>query len=268
MHSANKLQSTTLTRRETLGFFAAVGLLRAAEYQSRKAKVEILWKAPDGHPNALEATDEGLWVGDQISDAAHLLDWKTGRLIRSVQTECYNTSGIAYGGGFLWMAANGALKVRPRRSTDGDDAAILKVDPNTGKTLARCPFPGASLHELEWVESEKLLWATDRGHSRLLLMDPNFQVLRSIPVKLRRAHGLAWDNGSLWCLFSDDWVIQRLDVKDGHVLEEIQLKKGVDPEPHGLALHEGFLYYADAGMAGTRPSGGKYSGSICRVAVR
>ena len=255
-----------LTRRETLGMFAA-GLLRAADYASRKAKVEVLWKAPDGHPNALEATQEGLWVGDQMSDAAHLLDWNTGRLIRSVQTECYNTCGIAYGAGFLWMAANGALKVRPRRPTDGDDAEILKVDPKTGKTIARRPFPGAALHELEWVESEKSLWATDRGHSRLLVMDANFEVLRSVPLKLTRAHGLAWDNGSMWCLFSNDWVIQKLDAKDGHVLAEFRLEKDVDPDPHGLALHQGSLYYADAGMTGTSPNNDKYGGYICRFPI-
>jgi hypothetical protein len=255
------LHTTMLTRRETLGLLAA-GALRAAEFPVRKPKVEALWKAPDPNPNALEATAAGLWVGDQVTDRAHLLDWKTGKAIRSLETPCYNTSGIAYGGGFLWMAANGAVKQRPRRPTDGDDAEILKLDPQTGKIVARHPFPGAALHELNWAGDS--LWATDRGHERLLQLDANFKVLHSVPLKLRRGHGVVFDRGTLWCLFSNDWVIQRLDAQDGHVLEAYQLEKGDDPEPHGLALHEGALYYADAGLAGSKPSGGKYAGYICR----
>ena len=61
--------------------------------------------------------------------------------------------------------------------------------------------------------------------------------------------------------------IQRLDARDGRVLEAFQLEKGADPEPHGLCLHEGHLYYADAGLAGSRPSGGQYAGYICRFRI-
>ena len=66
-----------------------------------------LFRSPDGHPNALEATPEGLWVGEQTTDRAYLLDWKNGEILKKVETESSNTSGIAYGGGYLWMAANG-----------------------------------------------------------------------------------------------------------------------------------------------------------------
>jgi hypothetical protein len=43
---------------------------------TRKAKVKKLFKSPDGHPNAMEAAAEGMWVGDQVTERAHLLDWK------------------------------------------------------------------------------------------------------------------------------------------------------------------------------------------------
>jgi hypothetical protein len=29
-----------------------------------------LFKSPDGHPNALEATPQGLWAGEQVTDIA------------------------------------------------------------------------------------------------------------------------------------------------------------------------------------------------------
>ena len=44
-------------------------------------KMEMLWKSPDRYPNALEATPEGLWVGDQVSERINLLDWKTGKVL-------------------------------------------------------------------------------------------------------------------------------------------------------------------------------------------
>src|SRR5262245_35310889 len=31
-------------------------------------KMEMLWKSPDRYPNALEASPEGLWLGDQVSE--------------------------------------------------------------------------------------------------------------------------------------------------------------------------------------------------------
>ena len=67
----------------------------------RKAKVTKMFKSPDGHPNALEATDQGLWVGEQVTDNAYLLDWRTGEVLKKVATESSNTSGMAYGGGYL-----------------------------------------------------------------------------------------------------------------------------------------------------------------------
>ena len=84
-----------------------LGSLIAAPLLAREGvRVTKLYKSPDGHPNGLESTPEGLWVGEQVTDRAYLLDWKTGKVLRKVETDSSNTSGIAYGGGFLWMAAN------------------------------------------------------------------------------------------------------------------------------------------------------------------
>ena len=257
-----------LTRRETLGVLAA-GALAAADHPVRKPKIELLWKSPDPHPNALAETQEGLWVGDQITDNAHLLDWETGRVIRKVPTESSNTSGLAYGGGFLWMAANGPAKPLPfgreARPTDAKSGEVIKADPMTGKTIARYPVPGGGgVHGITWVENS--LWITTLKLKSLTQVDVNFKILRSIPVTLDRAHGFVWDKGTIWCMFSDDYVIQRLDAKDGRILEEVQLTRGVDPDPHGMTLHKGVFYYSDAGMlVGLKgASGSKYAGYICK----
>ena len=250
-----------------LSFASVVGSARAAkEAPSKAAKVVKLFKSPDGHPNALETCDEGLWIGEQTTDRAHLVDWN-GKLIRSVETESSNTSGIAYGGGFLWMGANGPAIGRSVRPTDEKVGAIVKVDPKTGKTVGRYPVPGGGgIHGLEFAEGK--LWITSLKIQKLTQVDPkDFKVLHQIPLQYGRAHGLAWDPPGIWCMFSNDRLIQKLDARDGKVLEVITLTKD-DPDPHGMCMYKGKLYYCDAGIApGAKPTESPATGYVCRVDI-
>ena len=118
-------------RREFLaGMLAAPVVPAKAAWEApvRAANVTKLFKSPDGHPNGLATSEQGLWIGEQITNRAHLLDWN-GRLIKTVETESSNTSGIAHGGGCLWMAANGKALWRPARPTDAATGQIIQVDP-------------------------------------------------------------------------------------------------------------------------------------------
>lgn len=252
-----------LTRRELLVGLVAKTFMTGS-YPIRTGRVEPRFKSPDGHPNGLEATDEGLWVGEQVTDVAYLLDWKTGKVLRRVETESSNTSGIAFGGGFLWMAANGRARSRLPRAKDATTGEVVKIDARTGVTVARYPVPGGGgVHGLVWAG--KSLWVTTLAMRKLTEVDESFNVLRSIPVTLDRAHGLGWDGKSLWCMFSNDLVIHHLDPTDGRIIEAVQLTKE-DPDPHGMTWHRGTLYYCDAGIA---PSGvdnkSKFAGYICRL---
>src|SRR5438105_1184394 len=100
----------TIRRRDFIGTALVAGIARAQtsgspsrpkaeEPPTRRAKVVKLFKAPDEHPNALEATPDALWIGGQVSEKAYKVDWKTGKPLHEVQTESHNTSGIAVGGG-------------------------------------------------------------------------------------------------------------------------------------------------------------------------
>ncbi len=253
-----------MQRRYFLGALLASPLARATDVPTRAAKVVKLFKSPDGAPNGLETASEGFWIGEQVTDRAHLVDWK-GKLIRSVNTESSNTSGIAYGGGFLWMAANGKAVGRPAKPTDATTGEVVKVDPKTGKTVARYPIPGGGgVHGLEY--SPEGLWLTSLKIQKLSLMDPkDFHLIRQIPVHLGRAHGLGWDKGAIWCMHSTDRVIHKLDGKDGKILEQITLAKD-DPDPHGMCLYQGHLYYCDAGIApGGQSNGSASAGYVCRI---
>ena len=89
---------------------------------SRMARTTKLFKSPPGFPNALAATPEGLWIGEQkesggqaaayhlpepksLTEEAWLVDWNS-KLLKTVTTPSRNTSGMAVGGGYVWMVAN------------------------------------------------------------------------------------------------------------------------------------------------------------------
>ena len=113
-------------------------------------KIEKLFRAPYGVPNALQAVEEGLWITDQITDRVALVEiaapseYGVTRLIRDIPSESSNTSGMAWGGGSLWLAANGAGTLwRPERPTDAKSGQgeIFEVDPDTGATRNRYQCP-------------------------------------------------------------------------------------------------------------------------------
>src|ERR1700748_1025302 len=103
-----------MTRREIIAG-AAAGLMgarlaaaqqtQAAAVPVRKGKIVKLFKTQEGFPNALAASPEGWWGGEQKTQHACLLGWD-GKVLKTTPTESKNTSGIAYGGGSVWMCAN------------------------------------------------------------------------------------------------------------------------------------------------------------------
>ena len=235
-----------MERRSFLGSLLVAAFNPAPDVPSRAAKPVKLFKSRDGHPNGLETSREGLWIGEQYTDRAYLVDWN-GKVLRSVQTESSNTSGIAYGAGCLWMAANGKALGRPAKPTDATTGEIIQADPRTGKTVARYRVPGGGgVHGLEFAEGT--LWITSLSLRKLSQVDPtDFRVIHQIPLHLDRAHGLAWDPPGIWCVHTSDRVIQKLDAKDGRVLAQITFSPQ-GPEPHGLSIHQGCLYFCDAGI--------------------
>ena len=121
-------------------------------------KIEKLFRSPYSVPNGLQVMDDGLWIVDQITDRVALVevtsdpDYIVPKLIRDIPSESSNTSGMTYGDGALWLAANGSgERWRPVRDTDAETGEVFKVDPATGETLARYPIPnGGGTHGIEY----------------------------------------------------------------------------------------------------------------------
>ena len=255
-----------MERRLFLSSLMAGALAAKGRVPTHIAKVKKLYRSPEGHPNALEATPQGLWVGEQISDTAYLLDWETGRVLKKVETESSNTSGMAYGGGYLWMGANGGPIGRLARQDEPRYGRIVKVDPETGRTVGVYKVPdGGGVHGVLWADDS--LWFTCFKWNVIARVDPDtFEVQHKFPLHLSRAHGLAWDPPGMWVGYSNDYVFLKQDIKDGRVLEVIEIQRGVDPDPHGMDMYQGKMYYCDAGIspggvASTSPS----AGYICRI---
>jgi hypothetical protein len=241
---------------------------------THEAKVERLFKSPDRYPNALEATPDGLWVGDQVSERVLKMDWKTGKVLEDFIAEAHNTSGLAVGGGFLWIGCNGsgtAAATRPfTRPFDKTYGEIVKCDMKTGKQVWGFRTPWGGTHGTVYDRNTDKLWAIAPGLNLAVEMDPkdNLRISRMVPITSGTAHGLEIYEGALWVLYAADRLVKKHDLASGRV-QEIWTFGVNDPDPHGLCIHDGYAYSCDAGLGGGRtPSPGTVPQLIYRFPIK
>ena len=131
----------------------------------RKAKTTPLFKSPEGYPNAIAATADGLWIAEQKTDNAHLVDWN-GKVLKTVKTESKNTSGMGVGGGYIWMGANAA----PRETR-----VVSSSMPQSGQRVAKRSVPqirlrGAWLERIGFVRGARFLVLVEQGQILLAII--------------------------------------------------------------------------------------------------
>ncbi len=220
-------------------------------------KITKLFRSPYAVPNGLQVTDEGLWVADQITDRLSLVEigepseYGVTKLIRDIPSQSSNTSGLTYGQGGLWLAANGAAALwRPARPHDAlpKMGEILKIDPQTGDTLARYPLPGGGgTHGIEYDTYEPdYIWLTtlkDQTLSKVRITD--WQIQQVIPLPYHRGHGVVRVADGLWVVHTADRVLVKLDLNDGSELDRLVIPE-TEPQPHGLSIFGANLLYCDA----------------------
>jgi hypothetical protein len=235
----------------------------------RKAKTTKLFKCPPGFPNAISVTPEGLWIGEQkmsgeqaktykvpepksLNESAWLVDWN-GKVLKTVTTPSRNTSGMAVGGGYVWMIANAPPQ------------GVFQVDMNS-KLISHRQIPlgapggdGGGSHGGLWHEGK--LWLSSLRLRGNLRVDPKtWQPEYMIPFYQShpdwiRYHGIAILDGSLWQVIGNDSTghsnykpgLVRHDLETGRVLEIVELLPG-SSDPHGLAVHNGKFIACDAGI--------------------
>ena len=210
--------------------------------------IERAFDAPLPRPNGIVATDEGFWIVDQDTDYAFLVT-ETGDFIRCIPTWSENSSGLAFGGGALWVSDNnGNPESRPHVPSDRRRGGVLKVDPGDGRKLAEFDLPlvgpdQSAIHGLEWDEGT--LWLhISRKQVLALVRADDFTVLRTIPALHSRAHGLVWKDDHLWVVYTNDRIIVKQDPGDGHAVETIEIPDAY-PDPHGLTWWRGSFWYTN-----------------------
>lgn len=223
---------------------------------SRKGRITPLFKSPEGYPNAIASASEGLWIGEQKTDNACLVDWN-GKLLKTMKTESKNTSGIAAGGGFVWMGANTAPN------------GISQLDTN-GRTVSQrqVPLGGGGCHGLEYRDGK--IWIAALRLRGILRVDAKtWEPEYLIPYNVQRAHGLAVENGAVWLVTGSDAGagLIKYDASTGAVLETVTFDETY-PDPHGLAFNDGVMYTCDAGIhPGWKENISPNHGFICRVDI-
>lgn len=224
-------------------------------------KIEMLWKSPDRYPNALEASPEGLWLGDQVSERINLLDWKTGKVLEDFIGEAHNTSGLAVGGGHIWVGCNGAgtaASLREfKRPYDKNYGEIVKLDMK-GKQVKGYRTPWGSQHGTYYHRATDKLWAVAPGFGMLVEMDPkdDLRITRMVQIRTMNVpHGLDMHEGSFYVIDGADRLVHRLD--DNGRVQESWVFGPNDPDPHGMCIYDNHVYFTDAGLGGGRkPSAG------------
>jgi hypothetical protein len=260
--SAALAQQASLGTRENSG--QSGGNRRIA---SRMAKTTKLFKSPPGFPNALAVTPEGLWIGEQkesgaqaaayhlpepksLTEEAWLVDWN-GKLLKTVTTPSRNTSGMAVGGGYVWMVANAPPQ------------GVFQVDMNSRLVSHRQiplgpPNDGGGCHGALWHDDK--LWIASlrlRGNLRVdpKTWEPEFLIpFYQAPGRVRY-HAIAWDHETIWQVVGNDSKsyaeyrpgLVRYEASTGKVLETADFVPN-SCDPHGLVMHDGKLISCDAGI--------------------
>ena len=67
-------------------------------------QIEKMFDFPGPQPNGMQATEEGLWVLDQVSNQVVLVSYE-GEALRTYDTESVHGSGITDDGTALWLAS-------------------------------------------------------------------------------------------------------------------------------------------------------------------
>jgi sugar lactone lactonase YvrE len=219
-------------------------------------EIKNLFRAPYSVPNGLQVTDDGLWVADQISDRVALIDildevddYGVTPVRKEIPSESSNTSGLAWGDGSLWLAANGAgSKWRTARDTDATSGEILRIDPETGATQARWDVPGGGgTHGIEFDRFDSgTLWLTTlKSQTVTQVRIDDWSIVKAFDLPYTRAHGVVRVEDGLWVVHTGDRVIVKLDLSSGEEIDRIEVPKP-HPEPHGLALFGDAFLCCDA----------------------
>jgi len=252
---------------------------RRPEIPRRKAKTTQMFLTPPCWPNAITVQDgAGFWVQEQRHDnapeKAWLLDFKTGKVKHEVTTNCKDTSGMAYGDGFIWSGANGGSE---RDHPDPPINGIFQTDLNSKQISQRqIPFgpknDGGSCHGMGWQNGKLWLYA-NRMESIIRIDAKSWEtdIIWPTTRAIGRLHGIEFtmENGKpiIWQVCGTQTTpgydgytpgLVKYDALTGKVLQIVDFVPG-SCDMHDVAVWNGELYGVDAGEHPGWPIEEKYA---------
>lgn len=248
---------------------AAAPAPRGKALPNRMVRTRKLFKASGFYPNGMAVAPEGVWLAQQFltdevakragssrppgKESIWLMDWN-GKLQRTLQSDAVNTSGLAAGGGSLWVMSN---------MTDAT-TGIHQVDLASGKQVAHRQIPGSpgassgGIHGAQWHQG-KLWIVNNRMHSIVRVNPSTWSIETQFPIAapmgLTRYHDITFDqDGTLLQVIANESTgyadsksaLVRYDVGTGEPVETLTFADG-SCDPHGLENHGGVLVSCDAG---------------------
>lgn len=232
-----------------------------------RASATKLFDAPALYPNCLAASDDGLWVAqevlsperaqvfglpipDQLGGDIWLMDWR-GELLRSFPTEVPLVGGLAFGNDCLWSGANAAPYGIHQLDLRGQEITKRQIPLGT-TSGGGCN--GAAFHE-------DRLWLFSGRLNCFMRIEPESwtpEVILPIPMveEYPRLQDMTFDDDGNILLAVANLTssfatlkggLLKIDPTTAELLEIIDMVEG-SPDPHGLSFHEGRIICCDAGV--------------------
>lgn len=90
-----------------------------------------------------------------------------------------------------------------------------------------------------------LLYIATLPTRKLYVLDPKTWIVEATwPLAGNRAHGVGWQDDTLWVADTNWRAFFRHDRKTGEIVEKIQLTEK-DPLIHGVTVRDGYMWYTD-----------------------
>ena len=218
-------------------------------------------------PNVVRAYRDNVFVGSFLETKMRIVSAETGKVRSYAPQVGIGVTDGAFGFGKLWLAVSRsrtlvrldqrtgrpagapiALPFPPGSVAASKDAVwvgvvpgegqpdqLLKIDPDTGETLATISYPYgiASL-----AASPSALWVAARRRARIQRADlATGDVLKTIRVGNNRSEDIAYHDGAIWAATPKDNAVHRLTTASGDVIPI-----SVGQQPRQLTIGGGVVY--------------------------
>jgi hypothetical protein len=247
----------------------AIAQTAKTDVPRRMARTTRLFRAPQLYPNALAVDGGTVWIAQQKlkgiqAQGAHVpeqsgpehvwqLDW-SGKLLRTFSSGSEVTSGLAVGGGAIYVIANNEGDYPPPVT----GVWTLDMRGNT-HNVRQIPLGGGGCHGAQWHDGK--LWIVANRLNAMIRIDPaSWMAEFAIPIQHDTADTARWhdmtfdDAGFVWCVTGNKSAgyatgrqgLAKYDPVSGALLELVTLAPG-SGDPHGLGFHDGAFVACDAG---------------------